>query len=97
MTEINVFTFTSRESQASLPGISGQNKYTTNYLIFRTRVRAQSTGTCDSRPCQIGKACSIYRHLIGKHERKRSLGRPGNKHNGNIKMNLKNKNKFKKQ
>jgi len=59
-------------------------------------MHAQSTETLDSRPWKIGKACSIYRHLIGKPERKRSLGRPGNKRKGNIKMNLKNKNEFKK-
>jgi len=59
-------------------------------------MHAQSTETWDSRPCQIGKACSIYRHLIGKPERKISLGRPGNKRKGNIKTNLKNKNEFKK-
>ena len=59
-------------------------------------MHAQSTETWDSRPYQIGKACSIYRHFIGKPKRKRSLGRPGNKRKGNIKMNLKKKNEVKK-
>jgi hypothetical protein len=59
-------------------------------------MHAQSTETWNSRPCQICKACSIYRHLIGKPERKISLGRPRNKHKSNIKMKLKKKNEKKK-
>jgi len=37
----------------------------------------------------MGKRRSVYRVLVGKTERKRTLGRPRRKWEDNIKMNLK--------
>ena len=36
----------------------------------------------------MGERCYVYRGLVGKHEGKRHLGRPGPRRGDNIKMGL---------